>query len=100
IRVFHVTGVQTCALPICRLSVRRCALSYALPRAFERFDFRQLAVQEAQLVDAVQQAVARERLDGEGDALALTEPQNGILEIDLRSEERRVGQEYRSRGPH
>src|SRR5690606_40233476 len=64
IRDFHVTGVQTCALPICA------------PRAAERRG-------------SVPDPRARPVGDGRG----------GAPGVAARSEERRVGKEWRARGP-
>src|SRR5690606_41038104 len=90
IRDFHVTGVQTCALPI---SGRDAALQRALPAA--------------RPAGRAPRARSRDRRGGRtgrvrGDARRLAEaagPQQGtVLPAPVgRSEERRVGKECRSR---
>src|SRR5690606_41062387 len=80
IRDFHVTGVQTCALPICRLVVARHAYQVALGFAHELAERFGVEVLLADIDDTPQVLEAI----GEGADL-------------LRSEERRVGKEGRSR---
>src|SRR5690606_41161182 len=85
IRDFHVTGVQTCALPICVQELSRTAVRLLDADASE------------------QQAVAayceQTRMDYAflADIQLLRECR--ILAMDMRSEERRVGKEGRTRGP-
>src|SRR5207302_6668238 len=92
IRDFHVTGVQTCALPISAAPPDRLALMLedAAPRA---------TVTEPRLAARLPYS-AWPRLDvhevtaGSGPA-----PRHDVVKLEhLRSEERRVGKEGRSRG--
>src|SRR5207302_8251811 len=83
IRDFHVTGVQTCALPISGL------------KAGARI--RRIGTEEVSSADEVVRKLAKL---GEGAKLKLTVVDDGAdreLTIE-RSEERRVGKECRSRG--
>src|SRR5690606_39872352 len=87
IRDFHVTGVQTCALPIWEDQVG--------VRGGERYVARLVRKK----VDAALRAAGRP--DPEALApVALEQPSDGVLEglTWRRSEERRVGKECRSRG--
>src|SRR5690606_40703970 len=81
IRDFHVTGVQTCALPI-------CLSEHALANAIDIGSFKTSDGKEANLLNGwgltardVQALVAKAK----------------AAEEELRSEERRVGKECRSR---
>src|SRR5690606_40940703 len=76
IRDFHVTGVQTCALPICYL------------RVWSRGEF------------GVRWGLVAIRFDAKGNEIGrVTNPsRDAAPERYLRSEERRVGKECRSRG--
>src|SRR5690606_40744418 len=86
IRVFHVTGVQTCALPI---SIRNLATNESVP---SRRETRQVA-------DWNPMCGSNRRADIFHEARLVTRGQRGpaVLEQDtrklLRSEERRVGKE-------
>src|SRR5690606_40820586 len=90
IRAFHVTGVQTCALPISRDGVERLALAgrLDLPGAQQREN------EQAHHFEVPAERLLRE-LVGEV-AAARGVPVVGAL-LD-RSEERRVGKGWRSRG--
>src|SRR5690606_40157446 len=85
IRDFHVTGVQTCALPICAgatLIAFDCAEQEA-----------RLKIGRAELESARRSLEAKERLE----ALKAA----GEIEVQIakaRSEERRVGTEWSTRG--
>src|SRR5690606_40773890 len=84
IRDFHVTGVQTCALPIC---------TFRSKRALEDRD-------ATGLVDRVVERTHHATVDGGGLQLrhVLSERLAGHGEhVTMRSEERRVGKECRSR---
>src|SRR5690606_40317365 len=77
IRDFHVTGVQTCALPICR-GVTLATAPYAL--------------------EAEPRHQARHRALGSADPFTMQLAPDFAHAIHLqRSEERRVGKEWRSR---
>src|SRR5690606_39973170 len=88
IRDFHVTGVQTCALPICALNKKGVAafvLKYRLnqtPADLEGF---------AESIRQMLSGPRPPRDPGAFDAAKMLAPQ--------RSEERRVGKECRSGGP-
>src|SRR5690606_40131719 len=84
IRDFHVTGVQTCALPI----------SGEVPLAVASFDGDLASVDVVVVAPAQQDAVA----DG-GGAVVFCPPQ-GVVDLPElgRSEERRVGKEWRAWG--
>src|SRR5690606_39725251 len=92
IRDFHVTGVQTCALPISRAQFRRAQrLSQAISEAGQHLSGR---LSGSQTVDRI---------------AIITLPRTGLLLLPVaaiphrrstpgpRSEERRVGKECRSR---
>src|SRR5690606_40663025 len=82
IRDFHVTGVQTCALPISRYMEHMMALLLPSIRG----------VQEETPAAAAARRAAEALLDG-------AEPERPqTQEPDARSEERRVGKECRPRG--
>src|SRR5690606_39943719 len=86
IRDFHVTGVQTCALPICLIQPGWKALvdRAMAPNPGDRFhDARSL----------------REALQGPELELELAELVSDTEATNARSEERRVGKEGRTRGP-
>src|SRR5690606_39527175 len=77
IRGFHVTGVQTCALPIFAVPINLvlgCLAAYGLSRFQYRF-----------------------RLGGNRDITFFFVSQRILPPVVLRSEERRVGKERRSR---
>src|SRR5690606_40379033 len=94
IRDFHVTGVQTCALPICTRDARN-AIAPSLPR---RCSAR-----------AISDRIEYLSMDSELLDLVLTWDQTGVYEVSElqsvtdevtpgdRSEERRVGKESRGR---
>src|SRR5690606_39936016 len=80
IRDFHVTGVQTCALPISRLLL-------GLELRDARFELRDLLLERARL-----RALRLARFGFQALAVLLAERL-----VATRSEERRVGKECRSR---
>src|SRR5690606_40395905 len=89
IRDFHVTGVQTCALPILKggVSITFKADVSKLPEAE-----REKAVESArEVIDR------RVNLFGVSEPLIQTAIVNNDPRIIVRSEERRVGKESRSR---
>src|SRR5690606_40683907 len=89
IRAFHVTGVQTCALPISRAGLRVLSLARLAPEK----NIDQLMQAFAHV--AHEHPEARLTIAGRG-------PEEGALRIlaySLRSEERRVGEAFRPRGP-
>src|SRR5690606_39822363 len=83
IRDFHVTGVQTCALPIYPRSIIRKVLAALLlafiavivAQSISRFSFRELV----------------------GTVEELSAPNEKLSLLNSRSEERRVGKEWRTR---
>src|SRR5436309_14035483 len=83
IRDFHVTGVQTCALPISMFSMARSRALAELTAAVESAKARERAMENMVRL-AVQEAYVRAKSAQDRAA--------------LRSEERRVGKECRSRG--
>src|SRR5690606_41184912 len=88
IRDFHVTGVQTCALPICPIVGSR--VSPAL-QEMERGDEPGRQGRGLVLVEREQHALARLR-HALGEACVGREAIGGVaLEHEQRSEERRVG---------
>src|SRR5690606_40767327 len=97
-RDFHVTGVQTCALPIYIGHVGACG---------HRSKFARLGIQHPDVVTTVDQWNAAEveqastgRFAGQREGLRLAGGEMNPLQIGetaLRSEERRVGKEGRSR---
>src|SRR5690606_40062209 len=80
IRDFHVTGVQTCALPICVQAASRVMASKASPRPASRTSSR----------DTVGSSASSRRTTASA-SLATR------CRRSCRSEERRVGKECRSR---
>src|SRR5439155_16612469 len=95
IRDGHVTGVQTCALPIW-LHLDRAIGKLPVPAA--------LALEARMLVGAALDRLAvwhRRGLPDHDQVLAVAEPVERDLQmhIALRSEERRVGKEGRRRAP-
>src|SRR5690606_40807105 len=88
IRDFHVTGVQTCALPICveKLPQRRTHL-----RLVERLQLASGGVHA--LGDLEAQVARNDGYEATGHAVGLRP------RAPSRSEERRVGKECRSRAP-
>src|SRR5690606_40479958 len=83
IRAFHVTGVQTCALPISRLAVV-AAIFHMMNHA----TFKASLFMAAGLIDHETGTRDIRRLSG----------LRRLMPITSRSEERRVGKEWRSRG--
>src|SRR5690606_41874004 len=83
IRDFHVTGVQTCALPILRV---RAESALTVTEVYELGRYGRLALADAPLLIASQLAA------GTAD-----EPGNERVWHSIRSEERRVGKEWMSR---
>src|SRR5690606_40410485 len=91
IRDFHVTGVQTCALPIS--GVGKSHLAQALGHQAVRSGF---TVLYRSIFDAVRDLNDEERYHADSKTLSrYIKPDLLILD---RSEERRVGKESRSRG--
>src|SRR5690606_40006741 len=93
IRYFHVTGVQTCALPI-------SAPGAAGPDAAAAALLRRLAANDPKADTGLVEAAYR--LAAEAHAAQQRENGDPYITHPLRSEERRVGKEGRSRGraPH
>src|SRR5205085_3717094 len=91
IRDLTVTGVQTCALPIFGLQVGK--IGAALARALGIAALRHEAFDDAMEDQAVIEMPRDQRLDPLDRVRRLVGPQQ-----DLRSEERRVGKEWRGRG--
>src|SRR5690606_39526983 len=92
IRDFHVTGVQTCALPIFTRQPQ-------LARVFEQVGVDYCCGGKKTL----QEACEAKGLDAQTLVLALqavasSAPQETELNLSSRSEERRVGKERRARG--
>src|SRR5690606_40659203 len=83
IRVFHVTGVQTCALPISAVAKVRAYSQNRLPVEVECETLTQVS-------EAVAAGVEIIMLDNMAPAMM-------GQAVELRSEERRVGKERRSR---
>src|SRR5690606_39668082 len=91
IRDFHVTGVQTCALPICMEELTQQLQSMFSNIGGSRTRTRKVKVREAfKLLTDEEAAKMINEEELKLRALANAE-QNGI--VFLRSEERRVGQE-------
>src|SRR5690606_40677166 len=89
IRDFHVTGVQTCALPIWRSSSStRCAARTRRGNWADRADRADRPTSAAVGAEEVVQPLRRLRRQHPGDHL-------GPVVEPPRSEERRVGKEYR-----
>src|SRR5690606_40052464 len=97
-RYFHVTGVQTCALPIWLVLARRRPALYPGPRCFTHHRVatqrRKERIHELAIIKAFE-------IDRE-DYLAIYEFQGGKCYVcqvanGKRSEERRVGKSRRSR---
>src|SRR5690606_40201960 len=82
IRVFHVTGVQTCALPISKLMLASASRSPIRP-----------ASQSTVIVGSS----PAKGLPGEDTVTDRSAPATGSVRLP-RSEERRVGKECRARG--
>src|SRR5690606_41116732 len=96
IRDFHVTGVQTCALPICDQT--------ALVQAFALSALMLISgiILSVIVVFRAADRIARARETGAFDLLAVTPGGSfgaswAIFTASLRSEERRVGKEWESR---
>src|SRR5690606_39762140 len=92
IRDFHVTGVQTCALPI--FGEQYAAASADLGRALDSLARLGTSLRAgSEEIDRLPGSVelATKRLQADRDNLRRT------IEALLRSEERRVGKEWRSR---
>src|SRR5690606_39989941 len=83
IRDFHVTGVQTCALPICRYGLR-AMLDLALHYDDGYISLRHIAERQEISEGYLEQVFAMLKKDG-------------LVKSVRRSEERRVGKECRSR---
>src|SRR5690606_39552871 len=96
---FHVTGVQTCALPICCSAHRHC--SYSLPMAKNGKISALLAKPTLRVSsNACAKPTAESRLAPsllEGRVLPLASQQANGNAIAARSEERREGKKSRSR---
>src|SRR5690606_40523110 len=85
IRDFHVTGVQTCALPIFTHLVRSMDLDTKKTHSDPQLDYLRVPPHS---VEAEQSVLGGLLLD------------NAAFDrVTDRSEERRVGKEWRSRGP-
>src|SRR5690606_40113417 len=90
IRDFHVTGVQTCALPIYEIAELPAELQPKLLKFLETRSFRRLGGNREHTADVRLIAATSRNLADEVEA--------GRFREDLRSEERRVGKECRARG--
>src|SRR5690606_40157091 len=97
IRDFHVTGVQTCALPICAY-VSLLSLDRQLHVTRETLESRRQALRVAEdrasLGYTSQLELTQAQSEYEATAQLLPQLQQAIRE---RSEERRVGNEWRRR---
>src|SRR3989440_9405559 len=82
IRDLIVTGVQTCALPICFLTTQLFCARAKLALLREQFIGRRKDVKDESIAEFVVRRLGQEFLD---------------YAVDPRSEERRVGKECRSR---
>src|SRR5439155_12492519 len=89
IRAGHVTGVQTCALPIS--SGRRCQLSAQVADEGDRC--HRLAVLSEPFTVATAEAPMRK--DSSGSSTLMRTGKRAASRIQSRSEERRVGKECR-----
>src|SRR5690606_40455411 len=92
IRDFHVTGVQTCALPILQSGYRRAKLSwYTIDQVFHSSSLRPNGITDTDVSSNRTRRIYKSELYPNMDIAA------GELTIvntlDLRSEERRVGKE-------
>src|SRR5690606_40989213 len=96
IRDFHVTGVQTCALPIFRLAfwIGVCLLVLALfDYLYQRWEYEQsLRMSRRELKEELRQT------EGDPQIRARIRQRQRQLASSRRSEERRVGKERRSGG--
>src|SRR5205823_10682009 len=92
-----VTGVQTCALPICLLVSSACAFSRPIEaQTFVNFESSQ--VSPVRLVPDNSRLLAADTPDARISVFDVaTDPLNPRLVKEIRSEERRVGKECRSR---
>src|SRR5690606_40874279 len=99
IRDFHVTGVQTCALPIsCQIWLNAIILlCFTLKGKIMRaYNF---CAGPAALPTAVLEKAQAEMLDWHGKGLSIMEMSHRSADyVAMRSEERRVGKEGRTRG--
>src|SRR5256884_4826020 len=84
IRDVAVTGVQTCALPICYLENKQDYLGYATA-------LRQGWPIATGIIEGACRHIVKDRMD-------ITGARWGLEGAEARSEERRVGKEGRSRG--
>src|SRR5690606_41035196 len=87
IRDFHVTGVQTCALPISSQTFVGAVVAYANP---VKQALLGVSAEALEAEGAVSETVAQQMARGALEALK--------VDVAVRSEERRVGKECRSRG--
>src|SRR5690606_41168777 len=90
---FHVTGVQTCALPIClyRLNTRGRGRDRSRPRRRNRINRTQLMaieIKAPQFPESVADGTVATWHKQPGEAVKRDEL---IVDIETRSEERRVG---------
>src|SRR5690606_39790859 len=92
IRDFHVTGVQTCALPISEVYLG------AAQAVLEQGQQVLLMVPEINLTPQLELSL-RTRLSAIGGPDCLAVLHSGLADGERRSEERRVGKECRSRWP-
>src|SRR5690606_40641145 len=86
IRDFHVTGVQTCALPISELRLSDTAMAEALQRLLKSLELEIRGFEESSYLLIYAQAVYQWQVPVASAAAA------------YRSEERRAGDEWRSGG--
>src|SRR5690606_39592142 len=96
---FHVTGVQTCALPISTFGGNPLASAAALAvlQALQEEDLIAAASRKGALLQELLQALARKHPKKVAEARGLGLLRALELKAPYRSEERRVGQECRCR---
>src|SRR5690606_40332006 len=95
---FHVTGVQTCALPICFHQRVSELLAAAHARRIAGDNTRKTLAfrQEAKELWVQTQNAIEPRLRQDGDLASIRDFASKSMEITGRSEERRVGKEWRA----
>src|SRR5690606_40334379 len=90
IRDFHVTGVQTCALPICAYLWTNSVDGGRLERLSTDHSYVQMLLESG--------AITNDELENHPEKNIITQCIGSQESDDLRSEERRVGKECRSGG--
>src|SRR5690606_40393000 len=98
IRDFHVTGVQTCALPICNTGDKTAIQAWLDKQS----DAAEASSEVADPLGLAQQGDSEKKKPEtrEAEPVSLANPQLLRNAGDERSEERRVGKGCRSRRPH